>query len=241
MASSPIDDEWHKNVEGLPSPDALTTSEVECDTTICDLEVKLLPTCHLRIETPDRPNCSIPCSVDSCKVEIHHRIRCPIWTCKEKESTTTPATIITTVKPGPTPPSECGTFCLSMASVNGLFLLFFLILAIYLVVRKVRNRRARGYEEVEGAPLLDAAGFVEVAFNAPQPPANQAEPADDLQAQRAHDLQAQPAHDLQAQAAVDLQAQGPPQPSKQNSIKLRTFLRRLRPKSEPPQEDESAL
>ena len=123
----------------------------DCTHRVCELTFAIVNTCILYLKT-DENTCDVPCDTRDCKIEVHHEIRCPIWTCKRKPTTTT-TTSSTTYLPEPTwPPSpapstgDCYTAaCISASTFAAILTLAVIILIILFVKNRriLRNLRAR--------------------------------------------------------------------------------------------------
>lgn len=125
--------------------------DTDCGSQICHTEFKLVQTCHLYVETPNT-NCSIPCNVSPCRVEIFHNIRCPIISCTSKSTTTTMVPFITTVSPTPSPSQCSGPLCISSLTVNG-FLAILILLGGIFGYRKIKIReQRRNYINLDDSP-----------------------------------------------------------------------------------------
>lgn len=120
--------------------------DTDCGSTICHIEFKVLPSCHLYVKTPGT-NCSIPCFLENCKKELHFNVRCPVILCYPKTTTTTTMAPTTTVSPLP---NECSNaLCISSVVFNLLLLLILIFGGIW-VFKKVKHlHRARTYQQVE--------------------------------------------------------------------------------------------
>lgn len=172
--------------------------DVDCGSKICHTEFKILPTCHLYVPTPDS-NCSIPCILETCNVEIYHNIRCPVILCHEKTTTTS---IPTTISPTPTPPDCSGPLCYTSLSVNAflavVILLGFVAGAKY--IKKLKQRHA--YQPLANdMPIIR--GFSNVDLNARNSIAN--ENSEDIEAANAanpNSAQADPNQDSENQASI---------------------------------------
>lgn len=124
--------------------------DVDCGERVCHTEFKILPTCHLYVETPNS-NCSIPCVLEPCKVEIYHNIRCPLIFCQDK--TTTTMGPFTTISPTPLP--DCsGPLCYSSLSVNIVLTIAVLLGVIFgaKYIKKLKQRHE--YSALEEMPIM---------------------------------------------------------------------------------------
>lgn len=120
----------------------------DCGTDICHTEFKILPTCHLRVSTPNT-NCSIPCNLKPCNVEIHHYIRCPVISCYPKSSTTTPIPT-TSIRPTAAPlnPTCTSPICITSVSFNALFLILLALGSFFGFRFYKRQTRRQNYQEL---------------------------------------------------------------------------------------------
>jgi len=135
----------------------------DCGDQICVTEYKILPTCHLFVPSG---NCSIPCEMINCQVELHHNIRCPIICCYPKTTTTTSTVSpMPTVSPSPKSGSVCQSgLCISSVSLNAILLVAF-VLAIIFGRRYVKKLKLqRQYSRIdEESPIIRGYSNVELS------------------------------------------------------------------------------
>lgn len=129
------------NFSGFDSIDVrkVLNMDIDCGSEICQIVYKILPTCHMYI-APPHSTCKIPCSLDECKIETFHNIRCPIIHCTPKTTTTTPFTT-TLPFPTPSPNSDCsGPLCISSLVFNAIFLVAIISVSVF-AIRSFRKFR----------------------------------------------------------------------------------------------------
>jgi hypothetical protein len=73
--------------------------DVNCGDKECSLFYHFKDVCKIFVPTNDS-FCDIPCKTSGCKVETHREITCPIWTCHEIVTTSSPSS---TTDPNPNP------------------------------------------------------------------------------------------------------------------------------------------
>ena len=148
------------------------------------------------VKTEQTPNCSIPCSTSTCKIETYHYIRCPVWYCSAipTPSPSPPGPSPPGPSPpgpsppgpsppGPSPPSPPGpspspntenlctsALCISSVSFNIIFGLALIIL-IAMIVRYKKNtrrtiQRQNDSEADDRTPIIPSSGFVNVPLAA---------------------------------------------------------------------------
>jgi len=143
--------------------DSYLTMETDCGDRLCNIDYKILPTCHMYVKTPG--NCSIPCNVAECKIEIFHQIRCPVIHCFPKPSTTTVSPF--TIAPLPTNSDCSGPVCISLLALNILFFIVIVTGAIlgYCFYKKTRRAQYQNIDEIR--PIIR--GFSNVELRTPSP------------------------------------------------------------------------
>lgn len=150
---------------------SLNGTDIDCPNSVCHLEMRTVEVCHLYRKTEDHPNCSIPCNLSECSFQTYFHVRCPLWTCTEKITTTSSPSTTTTTSPSttsttspsttttssPEPPkaAACSSaVCISAVSFNAVLILV-LALVCFIFRKKLRLARSRNYGTPEElAPII---------------------------------------------------------------------------------------
>jgi len=130
---------------------------IDCPDRVCSFEHRLEPICNLFLPTPGT-DCTIPCKMEHCKVEIRHFIDCPIWTCVEKPSTLVPFPT-TTPNPTPTakPDSDTIPYLYASLALNTLLLTFCGLFLASVCRRRLRTTPNNSTADIDlerGPPII---------------------------------------------------------------------------------------
>lgn len=117
-------------------------TSVDCGSRICDEEVIFQEVCRIYVDA-SVPGCTVPCDVQSCEIEIQENVLCPVWSCIDKTTTSTPWT---TVAPANfTSSDHClsSTTCISSLTLNIAFVCFVVAGVVVLIRKRCQRRRNR--------------------------------------------------------------------------------------------------
>lgn len=131
-------------------------AEKNCGDRSCSMDYRFVSNCVTYIDSAEGLTCDYPCSFKNCVSELHHFVMCPVWSCTEKTTTTTPSpTDFPTLSPMPTHPSLCSSeVCLPSVIFNALFAITFIGLAFFVWIRRKRSNSL-----AIANPLFDDAEF----------------------------------------------------------------------------------
>lgn len=122
----------------------------QCVDRECFVEHKYVS--HCVVFVPDSsPNCSIPCTLESCTKKIVNEILCPVYHCAFFTPSTLDPIDSTTTKPMPQPQPQFDTTTIVSLSVNLLFAVALSFILCRFLKKLIRKRR----DSAERRHLLD--------------------------------------------------------------------------------------